>query len=216
MDEQNFSSETDIEKHESKAENGSSGDKIDDSIKNTGKEIFEWVESLSKAFSIMFLLVAFVFRVVTVEGTSMLPTLEDQDRLIITNFLYTPQRGDIIVLQADNLPNELTGELGKPIIKRVIAVAGDKIDIDKNTGDVFVNNNKLEEGYIKEKIAPSRLFDFDGEVIVPENYVFVLGDNRNNSRDSRDSAVGLVDLDTIMGEAQLRISPFDKFGGLYE
>lgn len=175
-------------------------------------ELFEWIETLVKAFVIIFILNIFVFRSVTVVGDSMVPTLTDGDAVIISNFAYEPQRGDIVVVQADNFKNQLTGEMGEPIIKRVIGIGGDEISFDTQNGVIIRNGEVLDETYTSDKTYSSG--NFKGSVKIPEGKVLVLGDNRPISRDSRDAMLGLVDENLIMGKFVLRIFPFNKIGGV--
>ena len=167
------------------------------------KDIYETAECIIIAFVIIVVLILFVFRAVSVDGNSMLPNLHHGDRIITTNFLYTPEKGDVVVVDKNT-------NYGKPLIKRVIAAEGDKIFIDYRTGDVYVNDEKLSEAYIYEKIAVQEKENIN--IVVPEGYVFVMGDNRNNSLDSRDSAIGLVNEKNILGKALLQIYPLKDIG----
>ena len=176
----------------------------------------EWAGSLIYAVLVMLLLNLFVFRSITVDGSSMNNTLQDKDRVISTNFFYTPSRGDIVVLQADRIKNQVTGKYGEPIIKRVIALAGDTIKFDFEEGKVYLKKagesdfGLLEEDYIAAPTV-TKLDRHSGEEhTVPENCVFVMGDNRNNSFDSRSLLVGDVDTDLIMGRAFVRLFPIDQ------
>ncbi len=176
----------------------------------------EWASSLVYAVLVMLLLNLFVFRSITVDGSSMNNTLQDKDRVISTNFFYTPSRGDIVVLQADRIPNQVTGKYGEPIIKRVIALAGDTIKFDFEEGKVYLKKagesdfELLEEDYIAAPTV-NKLDRHSGEEhTVPENCVFVMGDNRNRSLDSRSLLVGDVDTDLIMGRAFVRLFPIDQ------
>lgn len=177
----------------------------------------EWAGSLVYAVLAMLLLNLFVFRSITVDGESMNNTLQDQDRVLSTNFFYTPQRGDIVVLQADKIPNQYTGKYGEPIIKRVIALAGDTIKFDFDEGKVYLKKageqefQLLEEDYIAAPTLASLDRHSGEEHTVPENCVFVMGDNRNRSLDSRSVLVGDVDTDLIMGMAFVRLFPIDQF-----
>ncbi len=177
----------------------------------------EWAGSLVYAVLAMLLLNLFVFRSITVDGESMNNTLQDQDRVLSTNFSYTPQRGDIVVLQADKIPNQYTGKYGEPIIKRVIALAGDTIKFDFDEGKVYLKKageqefQLLEEDYIAAPTLASLDRHSGEEHTVPENCVFVMGDNRNRSLDSRSVLVGDVDTDLIMGRAFVRLFPIDQF-----
>ncbi len=181
-------------------------------------DAYEWVSSLVFAVIAMLVLNLFVFRFITVDGNSMNDTLLNQDRVISTNLFYTPQRGDIVVIQSDRLLNRMLTEkydtplYGEPIIKRVIGVAGDTIRFDFANGDVYRNGELLDEDYIA---TPTNLpWDCVSgqDYVVPEGYVFAMGDNRNNSTDSRDLRVGFVDTDYIMGKAIFRFMPFDSMG----
>ena len=167
------------------------------------KEIYEMAESVIIALVVIAVLILFFFRSVSVDGDSMLPGLHNGDRLIITNFFYNPEKNDVIVVDKNT-------DYGKPLIKRVIADEGDKIFIDYSTGDVYVNDINISENYIYEKIAVQNRENVN--MIVPEGYLFVMGDNRNNSMDSRDSAIGLINEKNILGKALLQIYPLNRIG----
>lgn len=177
----------------------------------------EWACSLVYAVLLMLGLNLFVFRSITVTGESMCDTLQDQDKVVTTDFFYTPDYGDIVVIQANQLVNDDSGLFGEAIIKRVIALAGDTIRFDFEQGEVYVNGELLDEDYIAQ---PTHLrlpgwTESGVDYVVPENCVFVMGDNRNRSRDSRDlEALGFVDRDLIMGKAILRVYPFEVFTAL--
>ncbi len=174
--------------------------------------VLEWLGSLVYAVIIMLVLNIFVFRSITVDGTSMNNTLQHQDKVIATNLFYTPKRGDIVVVQADRLMNRATMRYGEPIIKRVIALEGDTIRFDFNKGEVYLNGELLEEDYIAAKTLDPESCQSGVDYVVPAGHVFVMGDNRNASTDSRHYAVGFVDKDLIMGKAVLRFMPFDSMG----
>ena len=173
--------------------------------KSMGREILEWIVTILAAFAIAMLIKSFIFTIALLDGESMMPTLNNGDRLVVWRLGYQPQRGDIIVLQQ-------AGK--KPYIKRIIAVEGDTVDIDFNLHTVKVNGEILDENYILEPIARS------GDMIFPltvdKDCVFVLGDNRNNSTDSRFSSVGQVMDEDIMGKATIRLFPFTDFGSVYK
>lgn len=177
-------------------------------------ELLDWVNSVVYAIAAMLVLNTFLFRTLTVSGPSMNNTLLDGDKIIMTNFCYTPEYGDVVVVQADKLKNKATGLYGEPIIKRVIALGGDTIRINFNSGEVFRNDVLLEEDYI-EDLTHLRMYGWmeSGETYtVPENCVFLMGDNRNVSNDSRNLLdVGFVDEDMIMGKAVLRFYPINEF-----
>ena len=165
--------------------------------KSVQREILEWVVSILVAVVLALFIRQFVFTVVRVDGESMVPTLQHNDRLIVWRLGYTPENGDIIVLhQAGH----------QPYIKRVIANEGQTVDIDFVTHKVYVDGTELEEEYINEPTALRGNMKFP--VTVGEDQVFVMGDNRNNSRDSRFTDVACVDYDDIMGKAVFRFLPF--------
>lgn len=165
----------------------------------------EWFDSVVFALAAVLLILLFLFRTVQVDGTSMIPTLQNGDQLIALSAFYEPAREDIVVVDGYI-------DFGAPIVKRVIGVEGDVIDIDFATGDVFVNGKRLDEPYIS---APTtRKFDVDFPVTVPEGHLFLMGDNRPGSKDSRDSEIGMIDKRDVLGKAILRLAPLNKFGGI--
>lgn len=185
-------------------------------------EMFDWIESTLLGIIGVMLVFTFLVRVTTVDGQSMMPTLQNENRLLISDLMYEPAYGDIVVLQANGLVND-RGEYGMPIVKRVIGLPGDTIDIDFEQGVVYRNGEPLAIRYInagstiyEENYTINALThlqqDFDGEVTVPEGHIFVLGDNRNDSLDSRSSSVGMVNQNYIVGRAFLRVTPFSEFG----
>lgn len=169
-------------------------------------ELLDWIESFVFASFMVLLVFIFLFRTVVVDGGSMEPTLFNEQRLILAHFDYEPKRGDIIVANAPGL--------NKTIIKRCIGVAGDKVVINYETDTVTVNGEQLEESYLGA-FTDMRILDmvFDDtyriseyvyEYDVPEGTIFVMGDNRNNSRDSRASDVGFISKSDILGRAAFR------------
>lgn len=166
--------------------------------------ILEWAEAITAAFIAIALIFAFLFRLVSVDGRSMEPTLHNKERLILSRLLYEPDYEDIVVLSLN--------EGDEPLIKRVIALPGDTIEV-KETGHVYRNGEQLEESYIKVLTAREKM---DGVVTVPEGYVFVMGDNRSNgcSLDSR--TFGCVPMEAVLGKAVFRVAPLNRFGGLYD
>ena len=162
--------------------------------KNEGRELYEWTQTLVCSMLAVVLSFTFVIRLIGVDGHSMLPTLQDGDRLLVLNSMlcgrYEP--GDIVVLRKESF-------LPTPIVKRVIAVEGQVVDIDFASGTVFVDGKPLQEAYINE-----RTFTEEGTVFpltVPEGSVFIMGDNRNHSTDSRDARLGTIDRRYIIGRA---------------
>ena len=163
-------------------------------------ELYDWLQCIVSAIICGIFIFVFVGRTISVDGRSMLDTLHDNDRVIMTNLFYAPKNGDIVVFRS---PADMFG--GTPLVKRVIAIAGQEVNINFDTGEVFVNGNLLDEPYIRE-ITTNRI-DFAGPVTVPEGYIFVMGDNRNSSSDSRDSRVGFVDTRYILGKVLLIAIP---------
>lgn len=167
------------------------------------REVYDWVQCIVAALLICILVFVFVIRLIGVDGISMQPTLQNGDRVFISDLLYTPAYGDIVVLQTNSFSEE-------PIIKRVIATEGQVVEIDFNTGVVSVDGKALDEPYTNEPTY-SRL-DFIGPLEVPEGHVFVMGDNRNHSNDSRDARIGVIDEREILGRVLFRIFPLSEFG----
>ena len=166
-------------------------------------EVFDWMLEIVTAVVVLLLVFTFALRTVDVYGTSMLPTLHHGEKLLLNRFLYTPEYGDIVVITKPCDGDE-------PLIKRIIATENQEVDIDFEKGIVYVDGVALKEDYT---LAPTnRKFDVTFPCVVPEGCVFVLGDNRNGSKDSRDGSVGMVDERYILGEVIFRITPFDKMG----
>ena len=185
-------------------------DAPEDKKKNEVREItdlYDWLQCIVSALVTCILLFTFVARTCGVVGPSMENTLYEGERLIISNLFYTPRRGDIVIFRKDSFRDE-------PIVKRIIALEGQTVDIDFIAGAVYVDGERIEEDYIKEPTY--RSLDFEGEITVPEGCVFVLGDNRNHSNDSRDALIDCVDTRYIIGKAYWRIAPLERFGSLYE
>ncbi len=169
------------------------------------KSIFEFAKTLIVAIIIALLITSF-FKPTLVKGYSMYPTIQPNNYLIINKIPYmqgTPQYGDIIVFKA-HIAYE--GGEEKDLIKRVIGLPGDSIEV--LDGTVFRNGEPLEEPYIYGGVTPGDM----ASVTVSENSIFVMGDNRPVSLDSRDPSLGEISMDTILGKAALRLFPFDEIG----
>ncbi len=182
--------------------------------KNFFADMFDWMCSIFSAILCFIIIFALFARVITVDGESMVPTLQDQQRLIVSDMFYTPQYDDIVILYADKLVNESSGGYGKPIVKRVIGLPGDKIRIDFVKGVVYRNGEQLPDDYTNTPTNLPENFPNNQDVTVEDGKIFVLGDNRNGSKDSRSSDVGQVDMRYIMGKAYLRIWPLNALGML--
>ncbi len=168
---------------------------------------FEWVEALITALIAVVILFTFLFRIVNVSGPSMLPNLKSGDRVVLASYYYKPHRGDVVVITH-------TAKLNEPIIKRVIALENQVVDINFQTGVVSVDGAELDESaYIKNGITTQHP-DYTFPLTVPKGHVFVLGDNRSVSNDSRFSDVGMVDERYILGKAQFVVFPFDRVGNI--
>ena len=173
--------------------------------KNSLREAVEYAESLAVVFVVMLLIFTFIARPATVGGESMIPTLQNGERLVISNLFYEPTAGDIVVLCG-----EADREEGKNLIKRIIATEGQTIDTDFEAREVYVDGQKLDEPYILEPTYLDEGTEFP--LTVPEGEIFVMGDNRNGSRDSRSLTVGTVKEEYIVGRVLFRFFPFDRFG----
>ncbi len=163
---------------------------------------YEIVNSVESAVIIIFLVFTFAFRAVGVVGESMLPTLNDGDWLAVSSINSEFKRNDIVIITQPN-------ELHEPLVKRVIALGGDNVDINFENHEVRVNGKLLKEDFINEPTAYSS--DVEFPLTVPEGMLFVMGDNRNNSLDSRSSVVGFIDERYILGKAMLKVYPFSDF-----
>jgi signal peptidase I len=141
----------------------------------------------------------FAVRVIDVSGSSMVPTLHDGDKMIVSNLFYKPKYGDIVVFKTD------TYDPDRALVKRVIATEGQEISLDFDRGVVYINGSPIEEDYIAE-LTTTKL-DFIGPQTVPEGCVFVMGDNRNASTDSRKKEIGMVDERMILGRAYYVVFP---------
>ena len=169
--------------------------------------LFDFVKTIICVFSVMIIIFTFFVREVSIEGDSMRDLLHDKDKVVINDIFYTPKNNDIVVIDTPYLEE-------KRIIKRVIATEGQTLSINYDTGDVCVDGIIIDEDYIfSETDRPSR--EYEIPYTIPEDHVFVMGDNRVVSLDSRDSKIGLVPVKDIIGKAQFIFFPFDRITYLY-
>ncbi len=168
------------------------------------RSVFDFVSVIATAVIAVAFSFTFLFRTIGVVGNSMVPTLDNGDKLILTAFEYEPENGDIVVTCQPS-----GGTMPDTLVKRIIATEGQTVDIDFQNGIVYVDGVALDEPYINEPTLDPE--DFYGEVTVPEGHVFIMGDNRNHSTDSRDNRVGFVKEEYIMGEVLFRAFPFGQF-----
>ena len=165
-----------------------------------GEEIKDWIVSIAIAVVLAFLIRELIVELYLVDGPSMRPTLQSAERLVVNKFIYRfrpPERGEILVFRYPRDPS-------RDFIKRVIAVPGDTIEI--RDGRVYVNAALLNEPYILSKTRGNYPL-----ATVPDGHIFVMGDNRNNSEDSRFADVGFVPFDLIKGKAMLVFWPVSQF-----
>lgn len=179
-------------------------------------ELLDYVEIFVFSVCAVILLFTFIFRLCRVDGRSMLHTLNENDILIVSDIYYEPHYGDIIVFHQTS---KLIDDYNKPMVKRVIAVAGQRVKIEYETGKLYVSDDDVfdENDIIDESsyaFIEGGSWDMRGvfEVSVPDGFIFVMGDNRNNSADSRDTRIGLIDTRRIIGKVLLRILPVSAAG----
>ncbi len=185
--------------------------------KSIWTEAYEWIDSAVITIMVLLLVFTFLFRQVKIDGDSMHPTLQHGERIIVSDVFYTPEYGDIIVISSEVYDNV-------PIIKRVIATEGQWVEIVE--GSVYVGESRLKmnkvsnefvgDAYTEAVIAGGYYGSFKYPLQVPEGHVFVLGDNRQVSLDSRTEAIGLIDNRQILGKALYRVYPFKKIGNIYK
>ena len=166
------------------------------------KEIYDWIHCLSIALIICVVIFAFFVRLIDVRGTSMNPTLNNGDKMLVSGLFYSPKAGDVVVFKKDEYDPE------RALVKRVIATEGQVINIEFDNGIVYVDGEAIQEDYIME--PTTNKIDFIGPQTVPEGCVFVMGDNRNASTDSRKKEIGMVDSRLILGKAYFVIYPLSQ------
>lgn len=172
-----------------------------------GSELYQNIRTLVSVLVVLILLFTFVVRLIVVSGPSMENTLQNGDTMLVWSLGYTPKQGDIVVLTKATYQQD-------SIVKRVIATEGQTVDIDYETNTVYVDGTALEEDYIKEEMQVPFYGNSINHVTVPEGCIFVMGDNRNDSADSRYPEIGIIDVRCVIGRAVMVVFPFANFGVL--
>lgn len=168
------------------------------------EELYEAADVFISSVVMLFVVFVFLFRVVGVVGPSMNPTLSNGDWLAVSSRTYSAQAGDIVIATQPNV-------FHKPLVKRVIATEGQEVFVDFEKGEVVVDGVVLDEPYVNEPGTDKTGCDVEFPVTVPEGCVFVMGDNRNHSTDSRSSSIGFIDEKYILGKVSARLYPFGDF-----
>lgn len=173
-------------------------------------DCYGWLQALTFALLILIVVFTFFGRIIGVDGSSMVPTLENGDMLLLQCVGYEPEQGDVVVLHKDFA--NITG----PIVKRVIATGGQTVEIDYNTSTVYVDGAPMDEPYLGEPMETPAMANEQGTYwVVPEGSIFVMGDNRNASSDSRNAELGTVDTRYVLGKALFILLPFQHLGAIH-
>ena len=189
--------------------NGKNENNANGGEKKPFQSIYDWIEVVAISLSLVLLFLNFIARVTTVVGDSMLPTLHGGESLFVVSVGYEPEKGDIVVVQDDR------SAINYPIVKRIIGTENDTIEFDFENWLVYVNGELLEEDYInKQDFVNMKSYGCEERITVPSGYVFVMGDNRNASTDSRDTRLGYISEDDVIGKVVFRIAPFGRMGAV--
>ncbi len=171
-------------------------------------DLYFWTQALIMALVFLILTFTLAGRVIGVIGSSMVPTLHEGDMLLLQSIGYTPQQGDVVVLRKPSF-------MADPVVKRVIATEGQHVQVDYAAHCVYVDGVALDEPYINEVMEdPYKSLMTVLDVVVPEGSIYVLGDNRNASSDSRHELLGTVDTRYVLGRALWVVTPFSHFGAI--
>lgn len=169
--------------------------------------LYQNVRTLVSVLAVLILVFTFVFRLIVVSGPSMENTLKNGDSMLVWSLGYTPRQGDVVVLTQESYQKD-------SIVKRVIAVEGQTVDIDYETNTVYVDGVALEEDYIKDDVEDLMWIpsygEFNNHMTVPEGCIYVMGDNRNESADSRYPEIGVIDVRCVIGRAVMVVFPFSS------
>lgn len=180
----------------------------DPSQDNWKRDCYDWLQMLTFVLVAVVMVFTFFGMVNSVVGSSMYPTLHDKDIMLAYRLGYTPSQGDVVVIRKESFMEEA-------IVKRVIATEGQEVEINYDTNTVYVDGVAMEEPYINQEDADV-MEEKQGmvykEFTVPEGCIFVMGDNRNGSWDSRDEKVGAIDVRYVIGKVIFRFSPLSSFG----
>ena len=174
---------------------------------SAGLDLYLNVRVLVSMMAVFVLLFTFVARIIVVSGPSMENTLLGGDLIVVWSLGYTPKQGDIVVLTQESYQED-------SIVKRIIAVGGQRVDIDYSSGTVYVDDVPLKEDYTREKMQMPSYGEGINHVTVPEGCIFVMGDNRNRSADSRHPDIGIVDARCVIGRGVAIVFPFNRWKGL--
>ncbi len=168
-------------------------------------ELYQNVRTLATVLAVLILIFTFVVRVIVVSGPSMENTLLNGDAMLVWSLGYEPEQGDVVVLTQPSYQED-------SIVKRVIATGGQHITIDYSTSTVYVDGDPLKEDYIKEWMMIPSYGMGNWDLTVPDGCLFVMGDNRNESADSRYPTIGIIDQRCVIGRALMVLFPFARFG----
>lgn len=172
-------------------------------------DLFTWLQALTVALILIMIVFTFFGRIIGVDGHSMEPTLQDHDMLLLQCLGYEPKQGDVVVL------HKSFSTTGEPIVKRIIAVGGQSVHIDYDSSTVYVDGEPLSEPYLGEDMVQPGSSTMQGtDWEVPQGSVFVMGDNRNHSSDSREESLGPVEEQYVLGRALVVLFPFSHFGSI--